>query len=151
VSRSCTVCSEAHSGDIDAAIVAGQSVREVARTFGIARATLTRHVAHIEVGHPGEGGPAVGPQLAAALKLIEEVRRRRGDSYSAQDECEAVHLRALATAVDGGPTVASMRELRLTLAEFRRAAAPADEAESAAYAALIAALSPEPAGSSHGR
>lgn len=148
--RSCTVCTDPGVQDINARLLAGDSLREVARTFGVARATVTRHAAHVEVGHPVNSDPPVGPQLTAALRLIEEVRDRHGDAYTAQDAAEAEHLRLVAAAVDAGPNVAGMRELRLTLAEFRRAAEPVDEDERDAIAALIASLSPKPTGAPDG-
>jgi hypothetical protein len=148
--RPCSICTDPGVEDVNSRLRAGDSLREVARTFGVARATLTRHASHIEAGHPSEGDPPVGPQLTAALRLVEEVRTRRGVDYTAQDHAEAVHLRLLAGAVDASPSVASIRELRLTLAEFRRATEPVDEDERFAFATLIASVSPKPMGASNG-
>jgi hypothetical protein len=84
--------------------------------------------------------------LAAALDLIEQVRVAMGADYAAQDCAEAEHLRALAVLVDASPSnVAALRELRLTLAEFRKAAAPEREDEQNALNALIASMrGPDP-------
>ena len=140
--RTCTVCTDPGVADVDSRLQAGDSLREVARTFGIARATLTRHAAHVEPDHPVDSEPPPGGHLAAALDLIGAVKVIRGDSYGAQDAAEAEHLRSLAELVDANPSnVAALRELRLTHAEFKRAGAATNSDELDDIAILVAKLS----------
>ena len=148
MSRSCSVCEQFGVADINAQLVDGKSVREVARTFGIPRATLGRHVEHIKVGHPADSGSPSsdsgslpGSHLTAACDLIAAVKALRGDKHCAQDVAEAKHFTTLAELVDSNPTnVSALREYRLTIAEYRRIAAPVDD-EDEAYAELMAKLS----------
>jgi hypothetical protein len=148
MSRGCSICEQYGAEDINALLLAGKSVREVSRDFGIPRATLGRHAEHIKAGHSvdsgppaDEGGSLPGTQLAAARELIVSVRDRLGDDYGAQDIAEAEHLTALAELVDSNPTnISALRELRLTNAEFRRVGTPIDE-DGEAYAELVAELS----------
>jgi hypothetical protein len=158
MSRPCSICELPNIDDVNALLTSGVSVREVSRNFDLARATLGRHASHLEADRPTNAdtstigsGERVGTQLAAALDLIAEVKARAGDAYGAQDHAEGEHLLLLAGAVDASPSVASIRELRLTLSEFRRAAEPEDEDERFAVAALVAALSPKPTGTTRGR
>ena len=148
MARSCSVCDQYGVEAVNAQLADGKSLREVARTFGIPRATLGRHAEHIKAGHPVDSGPPIaedgplpGTQLAVARDLIASVRDRLGDDYGAQDIAEAGHLTALAELVDSNPTnISGLRELRLTIAEFRRMGTPVDE-DADAYAELVAELS----------
>jgi hypothetical protein len=102
------------------------------------------------VGQPADSGPladgdgplfGAGTQSAAARELIASVRDRLGDDYGAQDVAEAEHLTALAALVDANPTnISALRELRLTIAEFRRMGTPIDE-DADEYLELVAKLS----------
>jgi hypothetical protein len=140
--RPCSICTDPGVEDVNSRLRAGDSLREVARTFGVARATLTRHAGHIEVGHPVDPEPAPGSHLAAAVALIGAVKVIRGDNYGPQDVAEGEHLRSLAVLVDATPTnVAAMRELRLSLAEFRRAGSSGAPDELDDLATLVAKLS----------
>jgi hypothetical protein len=148
MSRTCTICTQPFAADVNAALQAGDSVREVARTFGIARATLDRHRQHTgprqeapDTGPQSDTGPAPGSHLAAAVALIGAVKVIRGDNYGPQDAAEAEHLRSLAILVDATPTnVAALRELRLTHAEFKRAGSTTTSDEQMDLAELVASL-----------
>ena len=148
MSRSCSICEQYGVADINALLLAGKSVREVARDFGIPRATLGRHAMHLEVGHPANSGPPIledgppGAHLAAAEELINAVKVIRGSDFSAQDVAEAQQLRSLAIAVDaGGSNIAGLRELRLTLDQFRRSAFHTDPSAQEELAELIVKIS----------
>jgi hypothetical protein len=43
VARTCTICSHPHRGDIDRALVSGESFRNIAERFGTSAAALHRH------------------------------------------------------------------------------------------------------------
>jgi transposase-like protein len=157
MSRTCTVCEQPFVFDLNAALLAGNSIREVARTFGIPRATLDRHKAHIEVGHrapltePLADSPH-GTHLATAEELIAAVQVVRGDDFSAQDAAEAAHLRALAQAVDASPSnISALRELRITLDGFRKGVFKTDPSETRELAELIASIQMAPDDGTFGR
>jgi transposase-like protein len=148
MSRSCSICEQCGVADINAQLEAGKSVREIARTFGVARATLARHAGHVEVGRPPDSGPPIledgppGAHLAAAEELINAVKVIRGSDFSAQDVAEAQQLRSLAIAVDvGGSNIAGLRELRLTLDQFRRSVFNTDPSAQQELAEMIAKIS----------
>jgi transposase-like protein len=157
MSRTCGVCQQPFVSDLNAALQAGVSVREVARTFGIARATLDRHKAHVQVGHrpplsgpPGDLPP--GKHLTAADELIAAVQVIRGVDWTAQDAAEAGNLRALAEAVDASPSnIGALREMRITLDGFRRGSFKTDPSETQELAALIAAIQMAPDDGTFGR
>jgi len=157
MSRTCGVCEQPFVADLNAALQAGISVREVARTFGIARATLDRHKAHVTVGHQAPlsgplGDSPPGPHLAAAEELIAAVMVIRGVDWSAQDAAEAGNLRALAQAVDAGPrNISALREMRITLDGFRRGCFKTDPSEDMAMAELIASIQMRPDDGTFGR
>jgi len=158
MSRSCSICEQCGVTDINAQLEAGKSVREIARTFGVARATLARHAGHVEVGRPPDSGPPIledgppGAHLAAAEELIAAVVLIRGVDWSAQDAAEAGNLRALAQAVDASPSnIAALREMRITLDGFRRGCFKSDPSETQELAALIAAIQIRPDDGLYGR
>ena len=158
MSRSCSICEQCGVADINAQLEAGKSVREIARTFGVARATLARHAGHVEVGRPTDSGPPIledgppGAHLAAAEELINAVKVIRGSDFSAQDVAEAQQLRSLAIAVDvGGSNIAGLRELRLTLDQFRRSVFNTDPSAQQELAELIAAIQMAPDDGTFGR
>jgi transposase-like protein len=150
MSRTCTVCEQPFVTDLNAALQAGSSTRELARIFGVPRATLDRHRAHVQVGHrvPLSGPPAgqpPGKHLATAEAMIAAVQVVRGDDFSAQDAAEAAHLRALAEAVDASPSnISALRELRITLDGFRKGVFKTDPSEDMAMAELIASIQMRP-------
>ena len=157
MSRTCTVCEQPFVADLNAALQAGNSTREVARSFGVARATLDRHRLHVEAGHraplsgpPGDSPP--GKHLAAAEELIAAVQIIRGVDWSAQDAAESGNLRALAEAVDANPSnIGALREMRITLDGFRRGSFKTDPSETQELAALIAAIQMAPDDGTFGR
>ena len=151
------MCEQPFVADLNAALEAGNSIREVARTFGIPRATLDRHKAHVQVSHrPPLSGPLgdspPGKHLAAAEELIAAVQVIRGLDWSAQDGAEAGNLRALAQAVDASPSnISALREMRITLDGFRKGVFKSDPSEDMAMAELIASIQMRPDDGLYGR
>ena len=156
MSRTCTVCEQPFVADLDIALQAGTSTREAARVFGIPRATLDRHRAHVVVGQAPLSGPLgdspPGKHLAAAEELIAAVKVIRGIDWSAQDSAESGNLRALAEAVDANPSnIGALREMRITLDGFRRGSFKTDPSETQELAALIANIQIRPDDGLYGR
>ena len=157
MSRTCGVCQQPFVADLNAALQAGVSTREAARTFGVPRATLDRHRVHVEAGQPAPvsgppGDSPPGKHLAAASQLIAAVQVIRGVDWSAQDAAEAGNLRALAEAVDANPSnIGALREMRITLDGFRRGSFKTDPSETQELAALIAAIQMAPDDGTFGR
>jgi len=51
VKQSCTVCASPHLDDVDAALLAGTSQRDIAKRFGLSRGAIQRHA----LRHPRQG------------------------------------------------------------------------------------------------
>ena len=67
---------------------------------------------------------------AQALEVIMAVKLLRGAEWTELEEAESGQLLSLATAVDADSSnIAGLRELRVTLAQFRKGAFRPDEGE----------------------
>jgi len=115
--RPCSVCVSPDKAEIERPEMRRLPSREIAARFGLSASAVTRHRLHSGVA-PAES--PVGSHLAEALAVIAAVRLLRDDTWNAQDGAEAGHLTTLAAAVDRDPTnISALRELRITLADYR--------------------------------
>ena len=142
MSRPCSICLSPSRKDIDRAVMNRISVRETARTFGVSASAISRHRDHAGLV-PGEVSTSgKRSHVATAQELIEAVKLIRGADFSAQDAAEAQQLLSVAQAAEADPTIAVLRELRLTHAGFRRLSFQSDPSEAEEMAELVARLSP---------
>lgn len=99
--KSCGVCSHPKRSDIDAAIVAGTSYRDVSGQFQVSRSALGRHREHIPVALAVAKQAQEAAQATTLLERVEEIIR----------DCRAIADKAQ-RAKDWGPAVAALREAR---------------------------------------
>jgi hypothetical protein len=112
------------------------SIRETARTFGVSASAVARHNDHAGIAPDSR----TASHLATAEELIAAVKVIRGTDFSAY-LAEAQQLRSLA-AVDASPSnIGALRELRLTLDQFRRSVFHTDPSEQQALAEMIVKIS----------
>jgi transposase-like protein len=128
--------------DVERAVLNRISVRETARTFGVSASAVSRHREHAGIVPDAVSTSGTQSHVATAQELIEAVKVIRGADFSAQDAAEAQQLLAIAQSADADPTVAAIRELRLTHAGFRRLSFQSDPSEAEEMAELVARLSP---------
>lgn len=140
MSRPCSICLSPSRKDIERAVLNRISVREAARTFGVSASAISRHREHAGIV-PGEvSGSGKRSHVTVAEELIEAVRVIRGPDFSAQDAAEAQHLLSVAQSAEADPTIAALRELRLTLDQFRKLSFQTDPSDVEEYAKLIVSM-----------
>jgi hypothetical protein len=138
----CKTCNHPDVEAINNRLAAGDSIRATAEAFGLDRTSLGRHAKAHALTVPAVGDAPAGRHYAAAAALVDEVRRRLGDDYSAQELAEAENLLAVATLADANPaSLAAARELRLTLGDFRQILEARPTESDPDELALIAAMS----------
>jgi hypothetical protein len=94
------------------------------------------------VAEPEPAAPASSSHLTECEGVIDAVRTILGSDYTAQDRAEAGALRSLASAVDSDPAnVSGLRELRTSLAGYRRLAFRPVLGEQEELARLISSIS----------
>ena len=75
MSRRCSVCESVDRPAIDELLIAGRSIRDVARRFGVSKSTLHRHCSHIVGLVPKQGGQGLAmisqDHLEALMKKAE--------------------------------------------------------------------------------
>jgi hypothetical protein len=98
VSRTCTICSHALRDDIDAALVAGESYRNLAKRFGTSPAARYRYKAdHLPV-HLAKAKEA--EEVSKADNLLERVQSLQSRTLSILDKAEdAGELRTALAAI----------------------------------------------------
>jgi hypothetical protein len=142
--KPCSICVSEKRDDIECAVMNRISVRETARTFGVSASAVTRHREHAGLV-PGEvSNSGKRSHVTVAEELIEAVRVIRGTDFSAQDAAEAQHLLSVAQSAEADPTIAALRELRLTLDQFRKLSFHTDQSETEEYGKLMARFAPHP-------
>jgi hypothetical protein len=138
MAKPCSVCVSSNRDEIERAVMNRISIRETARTFGVSASAVARHNDHAGIAPDSR----IASHLATAEELIAAVKVIRGTDFAAQDLAEAQHLRSLAEAVDASPAnIGALRELRLTLDQYRRLAFHTDPSEQQELAELIAKIS----------
>jgi hypothetical protein len=144
--RPCSICQREDLNELNAALEGGVSIRAIASTFGVDRRTLSRHSEHSPRAASAPSS-ALGAHGRAAEGVIGELRTHFGDDWGAQEDAEAELLRAVARLADVAPkSPAALKELRSTLADFRRLAEPDDGDLDDAALELIHRLSGATAG-----
>jgi hypothetical protein len=71
--RSCTVCRHGQRADVDAALIAGQPLRNIAERFGLSPQALLRHRQHVPA--QAQQHQRVRDELAQ-LDLLERIRHQ---------------------------------------------------------------------------
>ena len=141
--RLCSVCTHADHRGINAALVAGEPLRDVARQYGVSKDALFRHRSdHI----PAHLATAREAETVAADDLLREVRALRGKAISLLLQAEA--------AGDIRTALAGIREARGCLELLAKLLGELDERPTinvlvapewlAVRATLIDALAPYP-------
>jgi hypothetical protein len=75
--RTCTICAHPKRGDIDAAMLAGTSLRDIAGQYGTSKSNLDRHRDHIPAALTKAKAAA---EVAAADTLLAQVIKHRDDA-----------------------------------------------------------------------
>lgn len=84
--RTCTVCSHPQRPEIDRALVAGESFRNIAERFGTSPTALTRHKKEHVPGHVAKAQEA--RQVADADDLLQQLRALRNKAISILQKAE---------------------------------------------------------------
>ena len=146
MSARCTVCTHDELEEIDAALVTGSTLRDIARRYGVSKDAASRHKAHV----------------SRALSQVVAARQQAG-SKTALDRIEHLHdraMRVLDTAEAEGKaslSLAAVRELRSLVELIAKITGELDERSTvqvlnvatapewvAIRAAVMAALIPHP-------
>jgi hypothetical protein len=137
--KPCSCCISPNRAEIDRSVLNRHSGREIARKFGLSASSVARHRTHVAL----EPAPTTSTgHRRQAEEMVGVVRLLRGTEWSPQEEAETGQLLSLATAVDTDPqNIAALRELRMTLAQFRKGAFRPDEGEQQEMARLVASIS----------
>lgn len=117
--RTCTICRHGQRVDVDAALLAGEPLRDVARRFATTKDALFRHRQHVPASLAKAHQAA---EVAHGDDLLAEVRRLQGDA--ARIARAAEEQGDLRTALQGTRELARHVELLARLAgELREGAA----------------------------
>jgi len=119
--RTCTVCRHPKRGEIEQALLAGESLRDISKRVSLSRASLFRHKAHL----PKTLAKAhEAREVAHADALVAQLTKLAADARRIQTKAEASgDLRAALAAIG-----ALSRLVELAVQLSREQAIPIDEA-----------------------
>ncbi|GEM_PF-1983857 len=122
----CSTCADARRPEIDAALVSGSSLRDIAGRFGTSKSALSRHRPHVGtalVRASARKGERLDESLLQKVERLEADARRLGERAEAEGDLRC----ALAAVREMGEVVKLLRELtpppKRTEADLARALA----------------------------
>ncbi len=90
--RRCTVCAHASQADIDTALMAGYSLRDLAAKYGLSSSALSRHLKHLRQALASAGDQDREKHQAALLDELDLLKVRLNRLFLKAEELHSFHV-----------------------------------------------------------